>query len=132
MLLKDYSENQIKNLVEIIKDSVKENKYTISLEENKLESTQFIEEYNINKKKCINILYDLNYMDFCYGLKNMTDGVEKNNLYIFCVQRELYNMDDKKELIDIYMKFNIIDILQEYRVVVSLHKRNKPITYLFK
>ena len=133
MLLKDYSEDQIKNLIESIKDCVRENRYTISLEDNKLENIQFMQEYNINEKKRINILCDLNYKDFCYGLQNLKDGEEQNNLYIFCVQRELYNIDGKKELIDIYLKFNIIcNENEEYRILVSLHRRNKPITYVFK
>ena len=37
MLLKDYSEEQIRNLIEIIKDCVRENRYNVSLEDNKLE-----------------------------------------------------------------------------------------------
>ena len=133
MLLKDYSEEQIKNLIEIIRDCVRENRYTISLENNKLENIQFIEEYNINEKKRLNILFDLDYKDFCYGLRNLKEGVEENNLYIFCVQRELYNIEGKKELIDIYLKFNMIcNEIEEYRILVSMHKRNKLITYLFK
>ena len=133
MLLKDYSEEQIKNLIESIKDSVRENRYTISLEDNKLENIQFMQEYNINENKRINILFDLDYKDFCYGLQNLKDGAEQNNLYIFCVQRELYNIEDKKELVDIYLKFNIIcNESEEDKILVSLHKRNKPITYVFK
>lgn len=133
MLLKDYSEDQIKNLIEIIKDCVLENKYTISLEENKLENIQFIEQYNINQKKRINILFNLEYKDFCYGLQNMRNGVEQNNLYIFCPQRELYNIQDKNEVVDIYLKFNIMcNEKEEYNILVSLHQRNKPITYLFR
>ncbi|MCE5222103.1 MAG: hypothetical protein LLF98_12850 [Clostridium sp.] len=133
MLLKDYSEEQIKNLIGIIKECVRENRYTISLEDNKLENIQFIYEYNINENKRINILFDLDYKDFCYGLQNLKDGIEQNNLYIFCVQRELYNIEDNKELVDIYLKFNIIcNEAEEYRILVSLHKRNKPISYIFK
>ncbi|BCZ46828.1 hypothetical protein psyc5s11_28950 [Clostridium gelidum] len=133
MLLKDYSEEQIKNLIDIIRDCVRENRYTISLEDNKIENIQFIEEYNINEKKRVDILFYLDYKDFCYGLQNLKDGVEQNNLYVFCIQRELYNFDNKKELVDIYLKFNIIcNEAEEYRTLVSLHKRNKPITYLFK
>ncbi len=133
MLLKEYSKEQIKNLIEIIRDCVRENRYTISLEDNKLENIQFIEEYNINEKKRVNILFDLDYKDFCYGLQNLKDGVEQNNLYVFCLQRELYNIEDKKELVDIYFKFNIIyNEAEEYNTLVSLHKRNKPITYVFK
>jgi hypothetical protein len=133
VLFKDYREEQIKNLVEIIKECVRENRYTLSLEENKFGNTQFIEEYNINEKKRINILFDLEYKDFCYGLQNVKDGVEQSNLYVFCLQKELYNIEDKKELIDIYLKFNIVfNEIEEYRILVSLHKRNKPITYLFR
>ena len=50
MLLKDYSEEQIKNLIEIIKNCARENRYIISLEDNKLENIQFMQEYNINEK----------------------------------------------------------------------------------
>ena len=133
MLLKDYSEEQIKNLIDIIRDCVRENRYTVSLEDNKIENIQFIEEYNINEKKRVDILFYIDYKDFCYGLQNLKDGVEQNNLYVFCIQRELYNFDNKKELVDIYLKFNIIcNEAEEYRTLVSLHKRNKPITYLFK
>ena len=133
MLLKEYSKEQIENLIEIIRDCVRENRYTISLEDNKLENIQFIEEYNINEKKRLNILFDLDYKDFCYGLQNLKNGVEQNNLYVFCIQKELYNIEDKKELVDIYFKFNIIcNEEEEYNTLVSLHKRNKPITYVFK
>lgn len=133
MLLKDYSEEQIKNLIEIIKDCVRENKYTISLEDNKIENLQFIENYNINRNKQIELLFNIDYKDFCYGLQNMKDGVEQNNLYVFCIQKELYNFDNKKELIDVYFKFNITcNEYKEYYILVSLHKRNKPITYIFK
>ena len=133
MLLKDYSKEQIKNLVEIIKDCVREDRYTISLEENKSENIQFVEEYNINQKKRICILCDIDYKDFCYGLQNVKNGVEQNDLYVFCLQKELYNVEDKREIVDIYLKFDVIcNEVNEYRVLVSLHKRNKPITYIFR
>lgn len=133
MLLKYYTREQIKNLVKIIKDCVSEGRYTVSLDDNKMENIQFIEEYNINENKCVDILFNIQYTDFCYGLKNMKDGIVKNDLYVFCPQRELYDIKGKKELIDIYLKFYVIHSqLEEYKVVVSLHKRNKPITYIFK
>ncbi|NOW03258.1 hypothetical protein [Clostridium beijerinckii] len=133
MLLKDYSKEQIRNLVEIIKECVREDRYTISLEENKAENIQFIEEYNINEKKRISILCDIDYKDFCYGLQNVKNGVEQNDLYVFCLQKELYNVEGRREIVDIYLKFNVIcNEVNSSRVLVSLHKRNKPITYLFR
>ena len=63
----------------------------------------------------------------------MKDGIEQNYLYVFCVERELYNFEDEKETVYIYLKFNVIyDKRGEYDLLVSLHKRNKPITYVFK
>lgn len=61
------------------------------------------------------------------------NGVEQNDLYVFCLQKELYNVEDKREIVDIYLKFNVIcNEVNSSRVLVSLHKRNKPITYLFR
>lgn len=133
VLLKNYTEMQIKNLIEIIKDCVMENRYTISIDDNKSENLQFIEEYNITENKCMDMLFKLDYKDFCYGLHNMQDGIEKEDLYVFCPQCELYNIKGIKELVDIYLKLYILESnFNEYRLIVSFHKRNKPITYLFK
>lgn len=45
----------------------------------------------------------------------------------------LFNLDDKEEQVDIYAKFNIIDVSNGQRVIViSFHKRNNPIDYLFR
>ena len=133
MLLKNYTELQIKNLIDMIKDCVMENKYTILIDDNKTESLQFIEEYNITENKFMDIIFQLEYSDFCYGLHNMQYGIEKEDLYVFCPQHELYDIKGKMELVDIYLKLYILESnFNEYRFMVSLHKRNKPITYLFK
>lgn len=53
--------------------------------------------------------------------------------YMFFPQVKLYNSDGDTETVDIYTKFNIIDIPNGRRtIVISFHKRNKPITYLFR
>jgi len=54
-------------------------------------------------------------------------------LYVFCPQVMLFNFSDEEELVGVYTKFNIIDVASGKRlVVISFHKRNKPIDYLFK
>ena len=94
---------------------------------------ELIEEYNINEEKLVSIVYELKEEDFCYGLKNIQDGIEYNDLFVFCPVHQMYNITGVKESIDIYMRFDIIGIDDgTYRALVSLHKRNKPITYLFK
>ena len=71
--------------------------------------------------------------DFCHTLQNTNIGFEYEVLYVFVPQVKLYNSDGDLETIDIYTKFNIIDIPNGRRtIVISFHKRNKPITYLFR
>jgi hypothetical protein len=70
--------------------------------------------------------------DFCHTLQNTNLGFEHEVLYVFCPRVMLFNFEDNEELVDIYIKFNIIDLNGGKRVVViSFHKRNKPIDYLF-
>ena len=54
--------------------------------------------------------------------------------YVFCQQRNLFDIFGEEEFVDIYTKFNIIEYkIDKKRVVtISFHKRNKPIAYLFR
>lgn len=46
---------------------------------------------------------------------------------------KLFNADGKAKIVDIYTKFNIIDLPTGSRtIVISFHKRNKPVDYLFR
>ena len=54
-------------------------------------------------------------------------------LYVFVPQVQLFNAEGVEETIDVYTKFNIIDLPSGSRtVVISFHKRNRPIDYLFR
>ena len=71
--------------------------------------------------------------DFCHTLQNTKPGYEYEVLYVFVPQIELYNADGEEETVDIYTKFNVIDLPAGNRtVVISFHRRNKPIDYLFR
>lgn len=71
--------------------------------------------------------------DFCHSLQNTKVGFEYEVLYVFVPQAQLFNADGEAETVDIYIKFNIIDMSSGSRaVVISFHKRNKPIDYLFR
>ena len=46
---------------------------------------------------------------------------------------DLINFIGEEQLIDMYIKFNLIYVDNERRlVVISFHKRNKAISYLFR
>jgi hypothetical protein len=78
----------------------------------------------------------LEYTDFCYAVKNKTNNPKYANeiLYIFNKNYPLFKIgEDCSENIDIYIKTNKIDTRSGKRVIViSFHKRNKNIEYLFK
>jgi len=130
---KNYTKEQIRSVLDTIKDCVREKHYIITKNENRQENIDFIKEYNLTSKKQSDILLKIEPEDFCHTLQNINLGFEHEILYVFCPKVMLFNFTGEEELIDIYTKFNIIDVESGKRVVViSFHKRNKPIDYLFR
>lgn len=71
--------------------------------------------------------------DFCYTLQNTRAGYEYEVLYVFVPQVHLFSVDGVEEVLDVYIKINLIDMSNGIRaVVISFHRRNKPIRYLFR
>lgn len=71
--------------------------------------------------------------DFCHTLQNTNIGYEYEVLYVFVPQVKLFNALGEQEQVDIYTKFNVIERPNGNRmVVISFHKLNKPIFYLFR
>ncbi len=132
-----YNQNFTKEEIDLILDKIKRcvcnNKYTIALNENRQENIDFINEYNIRSNKQKNILLQIKTEDFCHTLQNTKTGYEYEVLYVFVPQVKLFNADGVEETVDVYTKFNLIDMPNGSRtVVISFHKRNKPIDYLFR
>lgn len=130
---RDYTRKEIDAVLAKIKSCVAKNRYTISQNENRLENINFINEYNIRSDKQKSILMQIKTEDFCHSLQNTKIGYEYEVLYVFVPQIQLFRADGEEETVDIYSKFNIIDTPAGNRtVVVSFHKRNKPVDYLFR
>lgn len=129
----NYSREQIEAILLRIKACVSSGRYIISLNERRQENIDFINEYNIRPDKQKDILMQIQVEDFCHSVQNMKPGYEYEELYVFVPQVELFNSEDELETIDVYTKFNILDLPSGSRtVVISFHKRNKPIGYLFR
>lgn len=129
----NYTEQEIDEILDKVKNCVYNNRYTISLNENRQENIDFINEYNIYSNKQKKILLQLKVEDFCHSLQNTKPGYEYEVLYVFVPQVNLFNAEGVKEKVDIYIKINIIDMSNGSRtIVISFHKRNKAITYLFR
>lgn len=129
----NYTREQIEVFLDKIKDCVNNNKYTIAMNENRQENVDFINEYNIRSDKQKSILLQIKTDDFCHTLQNTKIGFKYEVLYVFVPQVQLFNADGEEETVDVYTKFNIIDLSSDTRtVVISFHKRNKSIDYLFR
>lgn len=129
----NYSREEIKDILSKIKECISTGKYTISLNERRQENIDFINEYNIRSDRQKSILMQIEAEDFCHSLQNTKSGYEYEVLYVFVPQVQLFNADGEEETVDVYTKFNILDLPSGSRtVVISFHKRNKPIDYLFR
>lgn len=129
----EYTQEEITLILQKIKECVENNKYIISLNENRQENIQFINDYNLNSSKQKEILLSIETDDFCHSLNNTNPGFEHEILYVFCPQRTLFDVFGEEELVDVYIKFNIIENGDYKRAIaISFHKKNKPIIYCFR
>jgi hypothetical protein len=128
-----YTREQIIAVLQIIHDCVRKSHFIISKNEHRQENINFINEYNLTSKRQKEILLKIKPDDFCHTLQNKKFKFEHEVLYVFCPQVLLFNFEGVAETVAVYTKFNIIDLNEGKRVVViSFHKRNKPIDYLFR
>lgn len=129
----NYNKDDIDRILKIIKECVESNKYTISINENRQENIDFINEYNIRSDRQKSILMELKIEDFCYTLQNTKIGYKHEILYVFAPRVNLFEAQGTEVTVDMYIKINIIGTVGGDRVVViSFHRRNKPIEYLFR
>ena len=130
----NYTREEVQVILNKIKDCINDNQYIISQNQNRAENVQFINEYRLDEKKRKEILLSIEVDDFCHSLNNTNPGYEHEVLYVFCPQRNLFDIFGEEEFVDIYTKFNIIEYkIDKKRVfTISFHKRNKPIAYLFR
>lgn len=99
----NYTKDEIDAILKVIKNCIKNNNYTIEINKNRKENIQFIQEYNLNDNKRKIILLGIETVDFCHSLQNTNIGYEYETLYVFCIQRILFNIYGEEESVDIYI-----------------------------
>lgn len=87
----NFTEKEIKDYLETLKKLVLNRQYSISLNKNRQENIDFMQDYRINSSKAKEILVNLQYDDFCYAADNYKKGYEHEKLYVFCKEYELDN-----------------------------------------
>lgn len=131
--LLNFTPDDIKAYLKVLKNMVLQNKYTISRNSNREENMSFIEDYRIDSRKEKEILMNLDFEDFCYAVNNKNPKFAYEVLYIF---NKEYELDRWGELVslDIYIKTNKTQTMlgEDIMIIVSFHERNMPIKYLFK
>ena len=129
----DLTPDEIKAYLSKFRKFILDGKYSIAQNENRQENMDFIEDYKIDTKKEKEILLGIQYDDFCYAVANDNEEFSHEILYIFCKWQEL-DYWGTLENVDIYIKINMTQIRNgdDFVFIVSFHKRNKPIEYLFK
>ena len=129
----NYTRKQIEDVLSMIKECINAGRFNIAMNENRQENINFINEYNIYPKKRKEILMQISVDDFCHSLQNMKIGYEREVLYVFVPRIALAKALGNQELVDIYTKFNVIKGKNGRRtIVISFHKLNKSISYLFR
>ncbi|ERJ11081.1 hypothetical protein [Haloplasma contractile] len=129
----NYTMSEIEELLAKVKRYVRAEQFIVSLNANRIENQRFIDEYRLTKEHQKDILLGIDVVDFCYSVQNRKPRYRHETLYVFCPQKTLYNVLGEEEEVDIYIKFNIRENANSNNVItISLHKPNKPITYLFR
>lgn len=120
--------------IEVILNKIKycaaNDQYIISLNEHRQENVAFINEYHLCAERQKSLLSLINVNDFCYSIQNTKNGFENEILYVFVPQIKLYNTKKEFETMNIYMKFNILHMHKV--IIVSFHKLNRSVQYLFR
>lgn len=130
--LVNFTKDDIKDYLEELKKLIMDNQYIISKRD---ENIAFAYEYRIDTAKEKEILLNLKHSDFCYAAVNYNTKPEfaHEKLYVFCKEYELDHWGNP-EIIDIYIKANLTQTRKgnDFMIIVSFHKLNNPIKYLFR
>ena len=124
----NYTKEEINEYLENVKELVKKNKFKIS-DVNREKNVEFIENYNLYSRKQKEMLLSIETSDFCYAVDDYNTN---EKLYIFSKEYELNNWG-RYENVNVYIKINIRKLVSdEYAIIISFHKREKEIKFLFK
>ncbi len=130
---KNHTESEIEVILNQIKECVRNGKYSISLNNNRQENIDFINEYNLRAERQEEIMLNIDVKDFCYSLTNTNPNFPSNLLYIFAPSVDLNDAFGSVITISVYTKFNVLNRADgDYTIVISLHELNRPIDYLFR
>lgn len=124
------TEEEIERYLYDVRELIKRERYTLSLNDNRTENKKLIDDYVIDSKKIKSIIFDLNIKDFSEKVRNEKEGRENEILYIFGKEVKLLERYGNEEVIvPLYIKFNKLG--NNYVIIISFHKQQYPLRYCF-
>lgn len=124
----DVTKDDIEAYLKKIKESVKQGRYQFSCRDKNNEFTNW---YVIKERGMVEIILDLNVLDFCKVVDNEHPKFGYEKLYIFSkTVRLIPRFSEGEKSVDLYIKFNQLDY--GYCIVISFHEQEFKLTKYFE
>ena len=121
----------IDEYLEEVKEAIRVGRYRIEMNTNRQDNQDLFIDYIINEEKRKQILLSLTAMDFSEIRHNTHRGFEHELLYVSGKDvKLLQRFGSSEEQVSLYIKFNKLE--SRYVIVISFHKQNYPLNYMFK
>ena len=125
------NKKSIEQYLEDVKAAVRNNRYRIDRNKNRLENLNLFTDYLIDEAKAKKILLNLDVMDFSAILRNEHAGFEHELLYVFGKDvRLLERYGTKEKTVSLYIKINKLE--NNFVIVISFHEQKYPLKYYFR
>ena len=125
------NKKSIEQYLEDVKAAVRNNRYRIDRNKNRLENLNLFTDYLIDEAKAKKILLNLDVMDFSAILQNEHAGFEHELLYVFGKDVKLLERYGTKEkTVSLYIKINKLE--NNFVIVISFHEQKYPLKYYFR
>ena len=125
------NKKSIEQYLEDVKAAVRNNRYRIDRNRNRLDNLNLFTDYLIDEAKAKKILLNLDVMDFSAILRNEHAGFEHELLYVFGKDvRLLERYGTKEKTVSLYIKINKLE--NSFVIVISFHEQKYPLKYYFR
>ena len=120
--------NDVEKYLSEVRNAVNAGRYQIAARQ---KNQDLYIDYVFSEADVRNVILSLEVEDFSSAVQNEHSQYPEEILYIFGKDVKLISRyEGVEELVPLYIKFNKIE--NHYLIVISLHKQDYPLTYIFK
>ncbi|MFM1615255.1 hypothetical protein AB6P00_04800 [Streptococcus mutans] len=133
MSAQEYSEQEIKDVLNQIKFLVSKNRFIISTGKNRQKNDEFADEFNLDTSKRKKLILKIEVHDFCDCVQSPNPYRNHDDYFIFGPQFTLEDFLGDKRSVQVYAKF-VLAASQTSglkTIVVSFHEAERPLSYYF-